>query len=125
MTHSTVHPHISVLCPLYPTVCRASGGAEGHARPNAAIKQQAGAMQEIAEVLLKEGKAERALVYYKRAQQYSPRNVDVRRSIALLQAKLRPHPTVPPLMVTNPQWLACASIRTQTTDCADESNSGR
>ncbi len=47
-------------------------------------------MQEIAEVLLKEGKAERALVYYKRAQQYSPRNVDVRRSIALLQADLRP-----------------------------------
>ena len=67
-------------------------------------------MQEIAEVLLKEGKAERALVYYKRAQQYSPRNVDVRRSIALLQAKLRPHPTVPPLIVTNPQRLACAGV---------------
>ena len=69
-------------------------------------------MQEIGEVLLKEGKVEQALVYYKRAQQYSPRNVDVRRSIALLQAKLRPHPTLPPPLITHPQWLACASIRT-------------
>ena len=38
MTHITVHPH-SVLCPLCPTVRRASGGAEGHVQPNAAIKQ--------------------------------------------------------------------------------------